>query len=501
MTQPDLTRWNRAGLDRFQYVDANAVTLLDALRGGLESHFGGSNWTRDADVPPESQYVETPVEWGWQLSRALARASHILLGYIDAYANEGYLQTATQWDNVRRLVSMLGYRPAPPSSASTPLALALKPGTSGTVRRGLATRYAPPDGSPAVVFETLADVAADAALNSLRHDGYSVNTDALSGASLALDSVPAGVRSGDPIVLEDLGGTGRIEAHMVAAISDNDLTLTEAVGAGFTAGQTLVHAVPAERLKLLGPPQAGTAQLSNAVQLAPGAPSLTTGDVVMVSDTVHTVYRRVTGFRGVRVVFDTAVGSMDLATATLSRPVHVPIQGYAPARTARDGTALSLWKVAGDWSQLMNSTVAVTAPAITEYTVTAADYTPVTTPAQTGTAPPQPKATAMKAPGYTVLTVQRAAGGSTRPGNPQKLLAPPATTGRGSSTDCWRDTRGYEAHREAHCPPRSSPRAPSTQVQVISSRSGGRANWRGLGWRASTISMAAGAPHSARLVR
>ena len=77
----------------------------------------------------------------------------------------------------------------------------------------------------------------------------------------------------------------------------------------------------------------------------------------------------------------------------------------------------------------MNSTVAVTAPAITEYTVTAADYTPVTTPAQTGTAPPQPKATAMKAPGYTVLTVQRAAGGSTRPGNPQKLLAPPATTG------------------------------------------------------------------------
>ena len=104
----------------------------------------------------------------------------------------------------------------------------------------------------------------------------------------------------------------------------------------------------------------------------------------MVSDTVHTVYRRVTGFRGVRVVFDTAVGSMDLATATLSRPVHVPIQGYAPARTARDGTALSLWKVAGDWSQLMNSTVAVTAPAITEYTVTAADYTPVTTPAQRG---------------------------------------------------------------------------------------------------------------------
>ena len=28
----DITRWNRAGLRRFQYVDANAATYLEELR-------------------------------------------------------------------------------------------------------------------------------------------------------------------------------------------------------------------------------------------------------------------------------------------------------------------------------------------------------------------------------------------------------------------------------------------------------------------------------------
>jgi hypothetical protein len=432
MTDTDLTRWNRAGLTRFQYVDANAVTLLEELRQGLNTRFGGTTWTaRAGDAPEEEQYVSTPIEWGWQLSRALARASHVLLGYVDAYANEGYLQTATQWENVRRLVSMLGYRPAPPSSASTALALSLKPGSSGTVPRGLAVRYAPPDGGPPIVFETLADVAGDAGLNSLRIVGYGTSQQPLTGVSLALESTPAGLRSGDPIVLEDVAGAERLEAHIVSAVSGTELTLAEPIGTGFIAGQTLVHAVPAERLKLLGPRQTGTAQLPTALQLAPGAPSLTTGDVVIISDTAHTVYRRVTGFRGPRVVLDAAVGTMDLTTATLSRPAVVAVQAYAPARTTRAGAALFLWRVAGDLSHLVGTTVAVTAPGITEYQVIAADYTPVTTPATgsgaSSNAPP-PKH-AMLLPGTTRLTVQRVDGGSTPPGNPQKILVPPATPG------------------------------------------------------------------------
>ncbi len=35
MSRPDLTRWNRGGLDRFRYIDGNAATYLDDLRLSL----------------------------------------------------------------------------------------------------------------------------------------------------------------------------------------------------------------------------------------------------------------------------------------------------------------------------------------------------------------------------------------------------------------------------------------------------------------------------------
>ena len=35
----DITRWNRAGLRRFQYVDANAATYLEELRVRLAERF------------------------------------------------------------------------------------------------------------------------------------------------------------------------------------------------------------------------------------------------------------------------------------------------------------------------------------------------------------------------------------------------------------------------------------------------------------------------------
>ena len=137
----DLTRWNRAGLTRFQYVDGNAPVWLEELRlGMLALYLRGidpeerepekwrelfmkpvSEWDlpgpmqRYADavawaellpaVPakPENasarnrrlldQYARAPSEYGWEIMRAFARAAHVLLGHADAYANEGYLRT------------------------------------------------------------------------------------------------------------------------------------------------------------------------------------------------------------------------------------------------------------------------------------------------------------------------------------------------------------------------------------------------------------------------
>jgi hypothetical protein len=179
---PDLTRWNRAGLARFRYVDGNAVTFLEELRAALTSRF--PDWTTIATPPGETdeqfrerleqQYEEVRTDWAWEIARAFARACHVLGEHLDAYANEGYLRTATQWDSVRRLVAMLDVNPAPPASAATPLAIEAKD-EPGTLAAGFAVRYTPKDGTPPVTFETLEALALDPALNALRLAGWNLS--------------------------------------------------------------------------------------------------------------------------------------------------------------------------------------------------------------------------------------------------------------------------------------------------------------------------------------
>lgn len=166
----DLTRWNRAGLTRFRYVDGNALTFLEELRAELAARF--PEWEID-----QRKYDEPSSDWGWEIVRAFARACHVLGEHVDAYANEGYLRTATQWDSVRKLVAMLDVHPAPPASASTPLVIEAKMDEipePGTLAAGFAVRYTPKDGAP-VVFETLEDLALDPALNALRLAGWNLS--------------------------------------------------------------------------------------------------------------------------------------------------------------------------------------------------------------------------------------------------------------------------------------------------------------------------------------
>jgi hypothetical protein len=178
----DLTRWNRAGLTRFRYLDANAVGFLELLRVELAARF--PDWTGVAapavetdtqrDERLQRQYEDPRGDWAWELTRALARVSHVLGEHVDAYANEGYLRTATQWDSVRKLVAVLDVQPAPPASASTPLVVEAK-GSPGSLPAGFAVRHAPEDGSPPLVFETLEELTLDPALDALRPAGWNVS--------------------------------------------------------------------------------------------------------------------------------------------------------------------------------------------------------------------------------------------------------------------------------------------------------------------------------------
>lgn len=181
--EPDLTRWNRAGLRRFRYLDGNAVTYLETLRLAMIEAFtdadGRLKWTELRGALPEQadetsrervrrwldQYHAERRDYAWEILRALARSAHVLGEYIDAYANESYLGTATQWENMRRLVEMIDYHPAAPASAETTVALLVK--KAGTVAAGLAAKNKPENGAAPIIFETLADLDVDPELNAL----------------------------------------------------------------------------------------------------------------------------------------------------------------------------------------------------------------------------------------------------------------------------------------------------------------------------------------------
>lgn len=225
----DLTRWNRAGLNHFRYVNGNAVTYLETLRQQLVKRFkdpqtGLCEWLNPAEEipqneqPPESEnetmlqrqerlsriqkrlletYHQDKRDWAWEISRTFVRSCHILTEYVDAYANEAYLGTATQWDHVRRLVEMLDYHPAPPASASTRLVFIAKEKNTGTIGKGFQIKNSPLAGADKVIFETLEDVFVDPALNELRSKGWNKSDDP---AVLPADNNSGGSGSTEEIV-------------------------------------------------------------------------------------------------------------------------------------------------------------------------------------------------------------------------------------------------------------------------------------------------------------
>jgi hypothetical protein len=236
----DLTRWNRAALHRFQYVGGDAAVWLEELRIALLGlYLRGTDpaqrtperW-RDLFSDPDlfeprvdpaeenqrlarvaalrreiaaalawpgllpgfpdrpetsarrnrrllEQYGVRSPDYGWEIMRAFARAAHVLLGHLDAYANEGYLRTATQWDNLRRLAATVNYQPTPPASATTTVALIIDEAQGGaTIERGLGMKYAPPKGPP-LIFETIEPIQTHPQLNGAHVESWNKDLRAL----------------------------------------------------------------------------------------------------------------------------------------------------------------------------------------------------------------------------------------------------------------------------------------------------------------------------------
>ena len=222
----DLTRWNRAGLSHICYVDGNAVVWLEEMRRLLLEQFENSGWAAIQDGAPgtetdaerlerlEQQYEGGPEgDLLWEIVRTLARASHVLTEHLDVYANERLLRTATQWDNVRRLVEMIDYHPAPPASANSSLVLSVPEGLAGIVEKGFKVKYSPPNGMAAVVFETLEEIEIDVGLNELRIDGWNVASGTLAGKSpwSANSDIVKRLSAGQRVVVTDGADIGKAD--------------------------------------------------------------------------------------------------------------------------------------------------------------------------------------------------------------------------------------------------------------------------------------------------
>jgi Baseplate J-like protein len=327
----DLTRWNRAGLTRFQYVDGNAPVWLEELRLGMlalflrgidPEHREPEKWrdlfmkpVSDWDLPtpmqryvdavawaellpaaptkPENasvrnrrlvdQYGRPPDEYAWEIMRAFARAAHVLLGHADAYANEGYLRTATQWDNLRKLAAMVNYQPAPPASATATVALEIASDTGVIeIARGLAMKYAAPEGGAPLIFETLKPLEAHPALNRARAAGWNVNPETLPEPDDLPWIVPdkTKIAQGDVAVLGGWQVVGF--ARLLRTIEPADegtarITFEPPTGLDSPMAQTFLYVEP-EGVRL-GLPETAGAQL---VIKAPGATQLTVNAVVEV---------------------------------------------------------------------------------------------------------------------------------------------------------------------------------------------------------------------------
>ena len=279
---PDLTRWNRSGLDRFRYIDGAAAEWVEMLRiahmllysrgsslgttqsddpdawrtayrtgetaGGDDvldaANSLGSVWQRedfDGSFPPgadypqilRAQYDHVGLDQTRQISRAFARAFHVLTESLNAYANEGMLATATQDVHLRRLLEMIAFRPVPAASALVPIALTIdEAAAQQTVGNGLVFEHTPSDGSPILTFEAIETVVADPTANLIRAKDWDSRLDALVAGQSVLKIADASVFSNALFgTFGLLSDGGKFEAFSISKTQASENALTVKRGA------------------------------------------------------------------------------------------------------------------------------------------------------------------------------------------------------------------------------------------------------------------------------
>ena len=154
----DITRWNRAGLRRFQYVDANAATYLEELRVRLADRF--PLWqpiqrTSTGRAVPPAAFGGPRLGLG---DRAVVGARVPCARRARRRIRQRVLPRHRDPVGEPAPPGCTGRLPsAPLVSAVTNLVLVAKPGASGTVPPGFAVSAATPGAQ--ITFETMEELA------------------------------------------------------------------------------------------------------------------------------------------------------------------------------------------------------------------------------------------------------------------------------------------------------------------------------------------------------
>jgi hypothetical protein len=139
------TIYNAPGLPAIRYRAGDFVTLREALLQALPGEVELANWKPTASGDLALQLIE----W-W------AYLGDIVTFYNERIANEDYLRTTVLDQSVRRLVSLLGYRPRPGIGATATLAALVSAKLPLSLPQGLAVQSKPGPGSSPQIFELTA---------------------------------------------------------------------------------------------------------------------------------------------------------------------------------------------------------------------------------------------------------------------------------------------------------------------------------------------------------
>jgi len=192
-----LVLFNHPGLTSLDYRVGDYLSFRHALLLSRPGETELTNWKPTAQGDLALQMME----W-W------AYLADILTFYNERIANQSYLGTADQPENITRLIRLLGYRPRPGIGATGWLAALINRPTPFTLPQGFAIQSKPGPGKQPQIFELFTDTSISppdtAALDSATHAPLSAST-----PSVLLAGPGTTAKIGDELLLLENGWNGQ----------------------------------------------------------------------------------------------------------------------------------------------------------------------------------------------------------------------------------------------------------------------------------------------------